>query len=75
MMFLLLRAQCADDPTYIALGLPQVLAAVETNLAAILAGFLSRERQPQVLAAVETNLAAILAGFLSRERQAQSPGE
>ena len=33
---LLLRAQCADDPTCIALGLPQVLAAVETNLAAIL---------------------------------------
>jgi len=33
---LLLRAQCADDPTCIGLGLPQVLAAVETNLAAIL---------------------------------------
>ena len=33
---LLLRARCADDPTCIALGLPQVLAAVETNLAAIL---------------------------------------
>ena len=33
---LLLRDQCADDPTCIALGLPQVLAAVETNLATIL---------------------------------------
>jgi lysophospholipase L1-like esterase len=33
---LLLRAQCADDPTCIALRLPQVLAAVETNLATIL---------------------------------------
>jgi lysophospholipase L1-like esterase len=33
---LLLRTQCADDPTCIALGLPQVLAAVETNLATIL---------------------------------------
>ena len=33
---LLLRAQCADDPTCIALELPQVLAAVETNLAVIL---------------------------------------
>ena len=32
---LLLRAQCADDPTCIALELPQVLAAVETNLATI----------------------------------------
>ena len=34
---LLLRTQCADDPTCIALELPQVLAAVETNLATILA--------------------------------------
>jgi len=33
---LVLRTQCADDPTCIALGLPQVLAAVETNLATIL---------------------------------------
>jgi lysophospholipase L1-like esterase len=33
---LLLRTQCADDPTCIALGLPQVLAAVEANLATIL---------------------------------------
>jgi lysophospholipase L1-like esterase len=33
---LLLRTQCADDPTCIALGLPQVLAEVETNLATIL---------------------------------------
>jgi len=33
---LLLRTQCADDPTCIAVGLPQVLAAVETNLATIL---------------------------------------
>ena len=33
---LLLRTQCANDPTCIALGLPQVLAAVETNLATIL---------------------------------------
>ena len=33
---LLLRTQCADDPTCIALELPQVLAAVETNLATIL---------------------------------------
>ena len=33
---LLLRTHCADDPTCIALGLPQVLAAVETNLATIL---------------------------------------
>jgi len=33
---LLLRAQCAGDPQCIALGLPQVLAAVETNLSAIL---------------------------------------
>ena len=33
---LLLRAQCAEDPTCIALGLPQVLAAMETNLAIIL---------------------------------------
>jgi lysophospholipase L1-like esterase len=33
---LLLRAGCANDPTCIALGLPQVLAAVETNLATIL---------------------------------------
>ena len=33
---LLLRTQCADDPTCIAMGLPQVLAAVETNLATIL---------------------------------------
>jgi lysophospholipase L1-like esterase len=32
---LLLRSQCANDPTCIALGLPQVLAAVETNLLAI----------------------------------------
>jgi lysophospholipase L1-like esterase len=32
---LLLRAQCANDPTCIALGLPQVLAAVERNLATI----------------------------------------
>jgi lysophospholipase L1-like esterase len=32
---LLLRAQCANDPTCIALELPQVLAAVETNLATI----------------------------------------
>ena len=32
----LLRAQCAEDPTCIALGLPKVLAAIETNLAAIL---------------------------------------
>jgi len=30
---LLLKAQCADDPTCIALGLPQVLAGIETNLA------------------------------------------
>lgn len=33
---LLLRAQCAEDPTCISLGLPQVLAAIETNLSAIL---------------------------------------
>jgi lysophospholipase L1-like esterase len=33
---LLLQKQCAGDPTCIALGLPQVLAAVETNLATIL---------------------------------------
>lgn len=33
---LLLRTQCADDPTCIALELPQVLAAVETNLVTIL---------------------------------------
>ena len=33
---LLLRAQCAEDPQCIALGLPQVLTALETNLAAIL---------------------------------------
>jgi lysophospholipase L1-like esterase len=33
---LLLQKQCAGDPTCIALGLPQVLAAVETNLAIIL---------------------------------------
>ena len=33
---LLLRTQCADDPTCIARELPQVLAAVETNLATIL---------------------------------------
>jgi hypothetical protein len=33
---LLLRAQCAEDPQCIALGLPQVLAGLETNLAAIL---------------------------------------
>jgi lysophospholipase L1-like esterase len=33
---LLLRAQCAGDPTCISLELPQVLAAVETNLATIL---------------------------------------
>ena len=33
---LLLRAQCAGDPQCIALGLPQVLAGLETNLAAIL---------------------------------------
>jgi lysophospholipase L1-like esterase len=33
---LLLRTQCANDPTCITLGLPQVLAAVETNLATIL---------------------------------------
>ncbi len=33
---LLLRMQCADDPACIALELPQVLAAVETNLATIL---------------------------------------
>jgi lysophospholipase L1-like esterase len=33
---LLLRTQCAGDPTCIAMGLPQVLAAVETNLATIL---------------------------------------
>jgi len=33
---LLLRAQCSDDPTCIALELPQVLAAVETNLGTIL---------------------------------------
>jgi lysophospholipase L1-like esterase len=33
---LLLRTQCADDPTCIALDLPQVLAAVETNLVTIL---------------------------------------
>ena len=33
---LLLRTQCADDPTCIALGLPQVLGAIETNLATIL---------------------------------------
>ena len=32
---LLLRAQCANDPTCVALGLPQVLAAVETNLVTI----------------------------------------
>ena len=32
---LLLRTQCANDPTCIALELPQVLAAVETNLVAI----------------------------------------
>jgi lysophospholipase L1-like esterase len=33
---LLLQAQCADDPTCIALGLPHVLATVQTNLATIL---------------------------------------
>ena len=33
---LLLRTQCADDPTCIALKLPQVLAAVGTNLVTIL---------------------------------------
>ena len=33
---LLLRMQCAYDPTCIAIRLPQVLAAVETNLATIL---------------------------------------
>ena len=33
---LLLQARCAEDPTCIALGLPQVLAAMETNLAVIL---------------------------------------
>ena len=33
---LLLQAQCAGDPTCIVLGLPQVLASVETNLATIL---------------------------------------
>ena len=33
---LLLRMQCANDPTCIALELPQVLAAVETNLVTIL---------------------------------------
>ena len=33
---LLLRTQCADDPTCSALELPQVLAAVETNLVTIL---------------------------------------
>jgi lysophospholipase L1-like esterase len=33
---LLLRTQCAEDPTCIALELPQVLGAVETNLATIL---------------------------------------
>src|SRR5258705_959170 len=33
---LLLRTQCADDPTCIARELPQILAAVETNLATIL---------------------------------------
>lgn len=33
---LLLRAQCSNDPTCITLGLPQVLAAVEANLATIL---------------------------------------
>jgi lysophospholipase L1-like esterase len=33
---LLLRTECANDPTCIALGLPRVLAAVETNLASIL---------------------------------------
>jgi lysophospholipase L1-like esterase len=33
---LLLQKQCAGDPTCIALGLPQVLTAVETNLATIL---------------------------------------
>jgi lysophospholipase L1-like esterase len=33
---LLLRTQCADDPTCITLALPGVLAAVETNLATIL---------------------------------------
>jgi lysophospholipase L1-like esterase len=33
---LLLQEQCAGEPTCIALGLPQVLAAVETNLATIL---------------------------------------
>jgi lysophospholipase L1-like esterase len=34
----LLQAQCGGEPTCIALGLPQVLAAVETNLATILGG-------------------------------------
>ena len=33
---LLLRAQCAGDPQCVALGLPQVLAGLEINLAAIL---------------------------------------
>jgi lysophospholipase L1-like esterase len=33
---LLLRTQCANDPTCIALELPQVLAALETNLVTIL---------------------------------------
>ena len=36
---LLLQAQCSDDPTCIALGLPQVLAAVETNVATVLGDF------------------------------------
>jgi lysophospholipase L1-like esterase len=33
---LLLRTHCANDPTCIVLGLPQVLAAVETNVATII---------------------------------------
>jgi hypothetical protein len=40
---LLLQKQCAGDPTCIALGLPQVLAAVETNLATILGPPASKE--------------------------------
>jgi lysophospholipase L1-like esterase len=38
---LLLRTQCADDPTCIALGLPHVLFEVETNLITILSNLRS----------------------------------
>ena len=51
---LLLRTQCANDPACIALELPQVLAAVETNVATILsdlraAGFKGDHRRRELL--------------------------